>query len=150
MHNTRIPTTTFQSVVCMCVYNYQTNESWTRHVTLMKERHAGHVCCGVLQCVLQCVAVCCGVLQCVAVCCIVRCSVLQCVAVCCSVQHIDIPDTTLFITSYSENESKFSVPYGCRCYLHCVCVCVCVYRERERGSAHARETARAREKEHTR
>ena len=36
------------------------------------------VCCSVLQCVLQCVAVCCSVLQCVAVCC----SVLQCVAVC--------------------------------------------------------------------
>ena len=48
------------------------------------------VCCNVLQCVLQCVAVCGSVLQCVAVCgsvweCVtVSCSMLQCVAVCCT------------------------------------------------------------------
>ena len=65
------------------------------------------VCCSVLQCVLQCVAVCCSVLQCVAAneyhfffgleafianrtvrvlqCVAVCCSVLPCVAMCCSV-----------------------------------------------------------------
>ena len=40
-----------------------------------------YVCCSLMQCVFQCVAVRCNMLQCVAICC----SVLQCVAVCCSV-----------------------------------------------------------------
>ena len=74
------------------------------------------VCCSVLQCMLQCVAVCCvlihiqrrGLIQCVAVCC----SVLQCVAVCCSVLcPYSYSKTWPHSYSYIDNKIIIHIPY---------------------------------------
>jgi len=68
---------------------YSLGYPWALPSTTPQDQYVA-VCCIVLQCVLQCVAVWCSVVQCVTVwCSVLQCvkvcySVLQCFAVCCS------------------------------------------------------------------
>jgi len=77
----------------------------------------GTVCCSVLHCVLQCVAMCCSVLQ----------RVLQCVAVCCGMlQRVCCYQIVFVILATFGGVCCSVLQRVLQCVVQCVAVCVAV------------------------